>query len=115
VLLPVEIAVRRVRTTPADIWAWLRHPHRIALEAPRWSAALPSQSPAWLPGAWRQKRRPAPPPLTWPTRTPEPSRGSVTPGLARQSAEVQDEGEDDALGAAMKWLAARRSTTGDRG
>ena len=41
--------------------------------------------------------------------------GHVTPGLARQT-EVEGGSEDDALGATLKWLAARRgSGRGDSG
>jgi hypothetical protein len=113
VLLPLEVGLRRLRVSPRDLVEWLRHPHRVELALPHWRPEFPAQAPAWMPGAWKAK--PAPPPLAWPARKTEaPLGGHATPGLAREST-VEGDQEDDALGATMRWLAARRGTTADRG
>src|SRR5437763_1044918 len=114
VLLPLEVGLRRLRLSPADLLEWLRHPRHITVALPAWAPELPAQLPAWVPGAW--KPRPSPAPTAWPARRSEPGlRASVTPGLARESPEHAEPDEDDALGAATRWLAARRATRGDRG
>jgi hypothetical protein len=114
ILLPLEIGVRRLRLSWTDVWDWVRHPHRVALAFPRWSRDLPLHTPAWMPGAW--KSRPAPPPFVWRARTMETNlSGHVTPGLARESDDGVPADEDDALGATLRWLAARRGTRGDAG
>jgi hypothetical protein len=41
--------------------------------------------------------------------------GHVTPGLARDTTTENGTDEDDALGATLRWLAARRGSTADRG
>ncbi len=51
ILLPLEIGLRRLRLSPLDVWQWLRHPHRIDVNLPHWSADLPAQTPAWVPGS----------------------------------------------------------------
>ena len=109
VLLVVDVALRRVRVSLVDVWDWLRHPHRVALEAP-WRAGEGWQPAAWMPGAWAPRR--PPPRVTQPLRS-EHYGGHATPGLAR--AEKQDDAEESALSATRKWLAAHRSTTGDKG
>ena len=141
ILLPLEIGIRRLRLTPGDLWHWLRHPHRFDLDLPHWTSELPAQAPAWVPGASRSS--PPAPRVVWPKR-PEPNFGShASPGLARDAhaatpsdsaassagsasaaassptpnanANAPQEQEDDALGEAMRWLAARRGRSGDRG
>jgi hypothetical protein len=111
-LLPLDVALRRLRITPADVLGWLRHPRRLALAIPRlpWSERWDPYLPApWIPGQAR-RRRVVPPRQTVPIRPPQMT-SSVTPGLARQT---QDElSEDDALAATLRWLAERRGTRGD--
>jgi hypothetical protein len=112
VLLPLEIALRRLRISPRDVWDWLRHPHAVELDLPRWRPDFAAQAPTWVPGAWKGK--PAPPPAVWVARKPEPGLGGhATPGLARDTSAEAD--EDDALAAATRWLAARRGSSGDHG
>jgi hypothetical protein len=113
-LLPLEIALRRLRISPRDVWEWLRHPHRVALDLPHWRPdfAAPITRPPWVPGAWKGK--PAPPPAVWVARKPEQGLGGhATPGLARDTTTEAD--EEDALAAATRWLAARRGGSGDHG
>jgi Mg-chelatase subunit ChlD len=118
ILLPLEIGLRRLRLSPADLWGWLRHPHRLDVSLPRWAPELPAQAPAWIPGASRS--RPPSPPVVWPRRSAEPLIGGhASPGLAREekaaASPATKSEEDDALGEAMRWLAARRGSGGDRG
>jgi hypothetical protein len=115
ILLPLEIGLRRLRVSPGDVWNWLRHPRRLEVSLPHWSAELPSQTPAWVPGA--SGGRPPAAPVVWPKRVVEPKLGGhASPGLAREAnANSTTEGEDDALGEAMRWLAARRGSSGDSG
>jgi len=40
---------------------------------------------------------------------------NVTPALARDAADADASGEEDALGVTLKWLAARRGSRGDKG
>ena len=115
VLLPIEIAMRRLRVSPRDVLEWLRHPRRIALALPRWSPDLPVQRPAWVPGAWappaeRRRRR-----SVGPSQRAHPGQASVTPGLARDSSpEATGASDEDALGATLRWLAARRGDHADK-
>jgi Ca-activated chloride channel family protein len=109
ILLPLEVALRRLRITPSDILGYVRHPHRLDLSFPHWAPDLPAQSPNWFPGVWRQ--RPAPSSMDWPPRRSDVGT-NVSPGLARDSAEA--ESEESALAAANKWLNSRRTTTGDK-
>jgi Mg-chelatase subunit ChlD len=116
VLLPIEIGLRRLRLSPSDIWSWLRHPHRLDLSLPHWSTELPVQTPAWVPGVSRS--RAAAPPVVWPKRGEPNLGGHASPGLARDAhaeSNANAAHEDDALGEAMRWLAARRGSSGDRG
>jgi hypothetical protein len=60
--------------------------------------------------------------VVWPRRSSEPLFGGhASPGLAREdkekaaSSQPTQSDEDDALGEAMRWLAARRGSSGDRG
>ena len=112
ILLPLEMAIRRLRISPMDIALWLRHPHGLSFQMPSLRPSVPEQSPAWLPGMLR--RRPAPRTVSWSKAPSEQPLGAhVTPGLARESSLETD--EDDALAAATAWLRARRPTGGDRG
>ena len=114
VLLPVEIAIRRLRISLVDLVDWLRHPRRLPLALPRWSTRGQVQPAAWTPGAWAA-RRPVPR-VTRPFYTSEPTlSGHATPGLARETDIEGADNEQDALGATLKWLAARRGTKGDAG
>ncbi len=124
ILLPFEIGLRRLRLTPSDLWHWLRHPHHFDVSLPRWSGQSPAHASAWVPGASRTG--PPAPGVVWPKRV-EPHFGShATPGLARDAHTTAETAstnanvdaahqEDDALGEAMRWLAARRGRSGDRG
>jgi Ca-activated chloride channel homolog len=112
-LLPIDVALRRLRLSPADLIEWLRHPRRVALGLPRWSPELPTQMPSWAPGAWSTRRTPPPPLRRIPS---QPSyTAQATPGLARETQVDGETDEDDALGATLRWLAARRGTRGDPG
>jgi hypothetical protein len=114
VLLPIEVGLRRLRLSPRDLWGWLRHPRRVALAMPLWRPGVGTDAPAWVPGMW--KARPAPPPAVWTARKTDSAVGAhASPGLARDSTTGAETDEEDALGSAMKWLAARRGTTADRG
>ena len=110
-LLPVDIALRRLRVSPADFVDWLRHPHRLAVALPRWSPELPTQTPVWVPGAWRARR--TPPPTLRRIGAETSLSSTVTPGLARQTDVDGEADADDALGATLRWLAARRGSRGD--
>ena len=114
ILLPLDVALRRLRLSPADLVDWLRHPHRVALGLPRWAPELPAQMPAWAPGAWAARRTP-PPALRHVPRSEPSFSSNVTPGLARQTETDGAAADDDALGATLRWLAARRGTRGDVG
>ena len=106
VLLPVDVALRKLRLSPADLLEWLRHPRRVTVRLPGWSPELPTQMPSWAPGKWSARRTP-PAPLR--RIRAEPSfRSQVTPGLARETQVDGEADEDDALGATLRWLAARR-------
>lgn len=107
-LLPVDVALRRLRVSWADVMEWLRHPRRLGIGLPRWHAEPLLQTPSWLPGM-TPRRRP-PPRVAQLRRTPVTS-GAVTPGLARQS--EPDLSDEDALAATLRWLAERRGTQGD--
>ncbi|MCA1644837.1 MAG: VWA domain-containing protein [Chloroflexi bacterium] len=113
ILLPLEVGLRRLRVSPLDALEWLKHPHRIELAGPwqRSGDAWP-RPPAWVPGA--TARRPAAPRVSRPYASEPTFSGQVTPGLARQT---DAEDGEDALGATLKWLAARRggSHRGDSG
>ena len=114
ILLPLEIGLRRLRLTPGDLVAWVRHPYRLNLSLPRWAPDLPTQTPTWVPGA--AKSRAPTPPIVWPKRSTEARVGGhASPGLARGDATTTATEDDDALGEAMRWLAARRGSSGDRG
>ncbi|MGI9149242.1 MAG: VWA domain-containing protein [Chloroflexota bacterium] len=113
VLLPLDIAIRRLRISPSDVLEWVRHPRRIPFAMPRWSAEPPVQLGAWRPGVSGPRRQPPRPKR--PFSSPEPAMSSrATPILARE-ADVEGDAEQDALGATLKWLAARRGTKGDPG
>ncbi|MDQ3810866.1 MAG: VWA domain-containing protein, partial [Chloroflexota bacterium] len=112
VLLPIDIAVRRLRLSPDDLRDWLRHPSWPAVSRPAWLGGASSlasvPAPVWLPGRGRRKRSSA--------RVARPSPRSTlpstlaTPALARQADE--DSGADDALAETLRWLEARRNRPG---
>jgi len=112
ILLPVEVGLRRLRISPLDALEWLRHPHRLDVVLPwRNSGQEWLRPPAWMPGASAIQR--PPPRVNRPFYSEPTLSGHVTPGLARQT-DVED--GEDALGATLKWLAARRgSGRGDSG
>jgi hypothetical protein len=125
ILLPLEIGLRRLRLSPSDLWSWLRHPHSLDVSLPGRSAEAPAHNAAWVPGA---RSRPPAPPVVWPKRVVEQTLGGhASPGLARDTGarpatatdkttdKKDGEDTDDALGEALRWLAARRGSTGDRG
>jgi Mg-chelatase subunit ChlD len=113
VLLPLEIALRKLRISPADILEWLRHPRRVEIAAP-WQPSEPTWRPGgWAPGIWGPRRIPAP--MSRPVRAEPAFSANVTPGLAREEADADGSTEDDALGVTLKWLAARRGSRGDKG
>jgi hypothetical protein len=114
VILPIEVGLRRLRVTPGDVLEWLRHPRRIALGLPRWAPDLPVQAPVWVPGPRSSTRRP-PAQVSRPAAFESALGKSVTPGLARDSsAEPTAPDDDDALGATLRWLAARRGDHADK-
>jgi hypothetical protein len=114
ILLPIEVGLRRLRISPFDVWDWLRHPRRVALDLP-W-AAEGLQPAAWMPGAWRTHRVPPPVPIVRPFYSEATLGAPVTPRLARQDDADSSDGEEEALAATLKWLAARRGGShGDRG
>jgi Ca-activated chloride channel family protein len=104
ILLPLEVGLRRLRISPVDALDWLRHPHRLEVVLP-WRRAGDEwlRPPAWIPGAALMHR--PPPRVHRPFYSDPTLTGHVTPGLARQT-DVED--GEDALGATLKWLAARR-------
>jgi uncharacterized membrane protein/uncharacterized protein YegL len=110
VLLPLDVALRRLRVSPSDVLAWIRHPRRLRVVLPGWHPEPLLQSPSWLPGMAGRRRRPPPSRVTTP-RASQTVSGAVTPGLARQS--EADMSEEDALAATLRWLVERRGTSGD--
>jgi Mg-chelatase subunit ChlD len=118
ILLPIEIGLRRLRLSPSEILSWLRHPRRFDVSLPSWTGDLAAPSGGWVPGASRSRSHPPASPVVWPKRSDPNLGGHASPGLARDAhptAEADASREDDALGEAMRWLAARRGSTGDRG
>jgi Ca-activated chloride channel family protein len=113
VLLPLEIALRKLRVSPADIFDWLRHPRRVEIAVP-WRPAEAAWRPGgWAPGMWGPRRPSAP--LTRPVHSERAFSANVTPGLAREEADADASSEEDALGVTLKWLAARRGSRADKG
>jgi hypothetical protein len=112
-LLPLEIAVRKLRVSPVDVLDWLRHPRRVDIAVP-WQPAEARWHPGgWVPGIWGPRRIPAP--MSRPVRSEPAFSANVTPGLAREEADTDGSAEEDALGVTLKWLAARRGSRGDKG
>ena len=113
VLLPIEVGLRRLRVSLFDVLDWLRHPRRVHIALRRLSPELAVQPPAWVPGAW--KPRAVSRPMAY-SRPVEPALSAhVTPGLARETSGDGESDADDALGATLRWLAARRGSRGDAG
>jgi hypothetical protein len=111
ILLPLEVGLRRLRISPLDFVEWLRHPHRLEIALPWRRAGQQWLPPAWIPGAAAMRTKP--PRVNRPFYSEPSISGHVTPGLARQT-DVED--GEDALGATLKWLAARRGRgRGDSG
>ena len=109
ILLPIDVALRRLRVSFDEIKDWLRHPGRVGV-----TVALPSflsragtpetPLPTWLPGL---RTRPKPvQPLSRPLRTEVITSSAVTPALARE--QDGDTSDEDALAETLRWLAARR-------
>jgi len=110
ILLPIDVALRRLRVSLDEVRDWLRHPRRLAV-----SVALPlflsrgraaeTPLPSWVPGM-HARRRPVQP-FMRPTRvTDVVTSAPVTPMLARE--QDGETSEDDALAETLRWLAARR-------
>jgi uncharacterized membrane protein len=115
IILPFEVALRRLRISPSDVVDWLKHPRRFSLEKPWSSGRFELQPPAWVPGAWAASRRPPPPPVKLWTLPDRSLAARATPGLARDSGPETSDGED-ALASTLRWLAARRGDNrGDSG
>ncbi|MBV9172132.1 MAG: VWA domain-containing protein [Chloroflexi bacterium] len=108
-LLPLDVALRRLRISPSDVLRWLRHPSRLRVVLPGLHAEPLLQTPTWLPGMQSRRRRVAPR-VTAPRGSPTVA-SAVTPGLARQS--EADMSEEDALAATLRWLVERRGNAGD--
>jgi uncharacterized membrane protein/uncharacterized protein YegL len=111
ILLPVDVALRRLRISPADILEWLRHPRRfeVRLALPRWLGRTPAgdlPAPSWVPGM--RPTRPPPRPVRPGIATPVVSAGPATPALARQSDGDSAPPDEDPLAETLRWLAARR-------
>ena len=109
ILLPIDVALRRLRVSFDEIKDWLRHPGRVGV-----TVALPSflsragtpetPLPTWLPGL---RTRPKPvQPLIRPLSGDLITSSAVTPALARE--QDGDTSDDDALAETLRWLAARR-------
>lgn len=114
VLLPLEVGIRRFQASPADLIDWLRHPRHIPLAMPRWSAEAAVQPGGWRPGIWGPRRQL--PRVSRSFSAPEPTLSShATPVLARETDAPDTDPNQDALGATLKWLAARRGTKPDQG
>ncbi|HET6319768.1 MAG TPA: VWA domain-containing protein [Chloroflexota bacterium] len=109
VLLPMDVALRRLRISFSEIGDWLRHPRRlgIVLALPTFfgRGAAPSVPlPTWVPGM-RSRPRPVQP-LIRPMGSEVITKSAVTPALARE--QDGDNADDDALAETLRWLAARR-------
>jgi uncharacterized membrane protein/uncharacterized protein YegL len=109
VLLPIDVALRRLRLSFVDVGDWLRHPRRLDVRlalpwflARRRVADVPL--PTWVPGL---QRRPRSTPTAGRSLAGDAiSSSAVTPALARE--QDGDSSEDDALADTLRWLAARR-------
>jgi hypothetical protein len=116
ILLPLEIGLRKLRISPADVLEWLRHPGPVYLWERLHQGGEGSLPPApWMPGVSPRRRTPLP--VVRPFYSETPLAGHVTPGLARDtSTGTLDDEDDDALAATLRWLAARRGNSrGDSG
>jgi Mg-chelatase subunit ChlD len=112
ILLPIDVALRRLRISPSEIADWVRQPRRldVTLALPRWltrteADALPR--PSWLPGM-RPIRRAPPRPARAGGATSVVSSGPATPALARQAEDESAPADEDPLAETLRWLAARR-------
>jgi Mg-chelatase subunit ChlD len=112
ILLPIDVALRRLRLSLAEIGDWLRHPRPVAVSLPAFvtraaaGSGDPLHAPSWLPGMGA--RAPARQ-YTWPNLRnagDSVTSSAVTPALAREQ-ETSDP-DEDALAETLRWLAARR-------
>jgi len=113
-LLPIDVALRRLRVSPAEALDLLRHPRAFigALRFP-WQAAPGASAmdrPTWTPHA---PRRTVPPPVLRPIVGNIPTSASASPAAARQNEDASVPSDDDALAETLRWLASRRRTTPD--
>jgi Ca-activated chloride channel family protein len=110
VLLPIDVALRRLRIASGEISDWLRHPRKVplALALPGFLARRPDERfarPVWLPGmrprVWSASVRPMPSPQVV-------TSSAVTPAMAREEETDGTPSDEDALAETLRWLAARR-------
>lgn len=108
ILLPIDVALRRLRMSWAEITDWARKPHPIAvsLALPRWrGSAEVLRPPTWLPGMHARAAN-APPPVRLLSSIDAITSAPVTPALARDA--DPESLDEDALAETLRWLAARR-------
>jgi hypothetical protein len=112
ILLPIDVALRRLRISPSEIADWVRQPRRlnVTLALPHWLTRTEADAmprPSWLPGM-RPIRRAPPRPGRPSSATSVVSSGPATPALARQAEDESAPGDEDPLAETLRWLAARR-------
>jgi len=114
-LLPIDVALRRLRVSPAEVRDWLRQPRRSSIPVhlgwPWAAAGATPPAAAWAPGRparWLARARRS---AAGQTRL---TAGPATPALAREAEagtgrETEPGAADeDALGETLRWLRARR-------
>ncbi len=112
ILLPIDVALRRLRISPSELRDWLGHPRQILehLAVPAFlsrSSSPDLPKPSWLPGMKPIKRGP-PRPARPAGTSPVVSAGPATPYLARQADDDAAPPDEDPLAETLRWLAARR-------
>jgi hypothetical protein len=112
ILLPIDVALRRLRISPSEIADWVRRPRRldVGFALPSWLTRTEGErlpAPAWLPGM-RRIRRPPQRPVRPGMPTSVTSVGPATPALARQNEDEGQPADEDPLAETLRWLAARR-------